>query len=121
VRHQLRDILLLVVPHFSLTGRIGSRTSQPAASNCGGVSHAGRMTSEPFDAVSERTARGGQENPFYDGCSRRPLMSLLPGRSRVMRRRGTGPRTCPTCPSHIQNEGLACEVSAVGMASSDKK
>jgi len=54
VRHQLRDILLLVVPHFSLTGRIGSRTSQPAASNCGGVSHAGRMTSEPFDAVSER-------------------------------------------------------------------
>jgi hypothetical protein len=101
---------------------VGSRTSQPATSNRAGVSHAGRTTSEPFDAVSERMHM--RTAPWAGGPSPRWLVVqsanapiAWPEQSHAQTM--TGPRTCPACPSHTQNEGLPCEVSAVGMAFSD--
>ena len=82
--------------------------------------HAGRTTLEPFDAASEsmhmRTAHGKQEDLVDNGWSRSPLMRVFPGRNRSTRRTRHRSSYMPHVfvHVHVQNEGLACKVSAVG-------
>ena len=75
------------------------------------------MMSEPFDAVSEsiymRTTCSGQEDPVHDSRQIAQFVDAPVARPGATRKRGTGPRKCPTCPFHDQNEGLAYEVSVV--------
>ena len=69
-----------------------------------------------------RAAHGEQEDLVDDGWSRSPLMRVLPGRSRAPRRRlghWSSYMSHVFVYVHVQNESLACKVSAVGMALSD--